>query len=142
MSEAAQTNPDGDPCQGKLHPSAEIGLVLFNRGEYFDAHEALETVWRDERGEIRELYRGILQVAVAYHHLLRGNYAGTIKMFSRCKPWLEPFPDVCQGINLATFRRDFYLVEAQVIRLGPGRLANFNRNLLRPIEFIPTRAIE
>ena len=29
------------------------GLELLNRGEYFEAHEAIEAAWRAEPGEIR-----------------------------------------------------------------------------------------
>jgi len=38
-----------------------------------------EMAWRQETGPIRELYRGILQVSVAYYHLLHKNYAGARK---------------------------------------------------------------
>jgi len=37
-----------EECQGTLHPKAIEGLRLFNDGEYFEAHEELETAWRDE----------------------------------------------------------------------------------------------
>ncbi|HRQ33635.1 MAG TPA: DUF309 domain-containing protein, partial [Anaerolineales bacterium] len=63
-----------DERYAPLHPSAIEGLRLFNNGKYFEAHEALETAWLEERGKIRDLYRGILQVGVAYLHITRGNY--------------------------------------------------------------------
>jgi uncharacterized protein len=49
-------------CMGALPPLALRGLELFNQGEYFEAHEALELAWREETGPVRELYRGILQI--------------------------------------------------------------------------------
>lgn len=128
--------PQPDPCAEKLHPRAIEGLRLFNAGEYFEAHEALELAWRQERGSIRELYRGILQVGVAYHHILNNNYQGAYKMFRRCRPWLAPFPDRCGGINVEKLRRDSQAVEAELVRLGAKRLAYLNRALLRPVEFI------
>jgi predicted metal-dependent hydrolase len=111
------------------------GLELFNRGEYFEAHEELELAWRDEPGPVRELYRGILQIAVAYYHILRGNYAGAVKMFHRSQTWLSPFPDQCCGIDLAGFRADYRKVEAALARLGPQGLSRFDRGLLKPIRY-------
>ncbi|MBE3144354.1 MAG: DUF309 domain-containing protein [Planctomycetes bacterium] len=69
-------------CQDVLLAGVVEGLRLFNSGEYFQAHEVLEDVWREERRPIRELYRGILQVAVAYYHLNRGNLIGARKNVS------------------------------------------------------------
>lgn len=126
--------PD-DICRGRLHPHAVEGLRLFNAGEYFEAHEALELTWRGETGPIRDLYRGILQVGVAYYHILKGNYLGARKMFRRCHPWLAPFPATCRGINVEKLRQDARAVEAQLIRLGAERLAHLKPSLLQPVDF-------
>ena len=56
-------------CDGTLHPRALTGLILFNEGKYFEAHEELEAAWRDERGKVRELYQGILEAGVTYLHI-------------------------------------------------------------------------
>src|SRR5512146_328901 len=122
-------------CQGELPGQVLAGLELFNRGEYFEAHEVLEAAWRAEQGPVRELYRGILQIAVAYYHLLRGNYVGAVKMFLRSRTWLGPFPDRCRGIDLGSFRQDYGRVEAQLARLGPERIQHFDRGLLKPIQY-------
>ena len=122
-------------CQAALPPIVIHGLDLFNQGEYFEAHEVLETAWRAERGPIRELYRGILQIAVAYYHALRGNYVGSLKMFLRSRTWLDPFPQQCQGIDLAGFREDFQRVEETVRSLGPEGMAQLDCSLLKPIHY-------
>jgi uncharacterized protein len=122
-------------CSTPLHPEALHGLHLFNAGEYFEAHEALETAWRDEHGPIRDLYRGILQVGVAYYHIQRGNYRGARKMFQRCRQWLDPFPACCCGIDLAGLRRDFMAVEERLIRLGPRRIELMSTMHFQPITY-------
>jgi uncharacterized protein len=122
-------------CQGKLPEQVMSGLELFNQGEYFEAHEVLEAAWRAEPGPVRELYRGILQIAVAYYHLLRGNYIGAVKMFLRSRTWLSPFPDQCRGIDLGRFRQDYGQVEETLRRLGPDHLRHFDRGLLKPIRY-------
>ncbi len=122
-------------CDGSLHPSALLGLRLFNAGEYFEAHEALETAWRDETGPIRDLYRGILQVGVGYYHIQRGNYIGARKLFRRCWQWLEPFPEVCRGIQVGKLRRDARQVEELLVRMGPDALTYFAERPFQPVEF-------
>jgi len=126
-------------CEGDLHPLALKGIQFYNAGDYFMAHEELELAWREERGAIRDVYRGILQVGLGYYHILRMNYPGAVKMFQRCRQWLDPFPDTCRGINLERLRSDFLLAEAALLRLGPQRLAHFDRSLLKPIEFIASK---
>jgi predicted metal-dependent hydrolase len=119
-----------------LHPDAKIGINLFNQREYFNAHEALEKAWREEQGPTRNLYRGILQVAVAYFHIQRFNYLGARKMLLRCRQWLAPFPRTCLGINLEQFTEDYLKVEASLISLGEKDINLFDFSLLKPIPLI------
>ena len=123
-------------CQASPHAQVIKGLELYNAREYFECHEVLENAWRAEKGPIRELYRGILQVAVGYYHIQRGNYIGARKMFNRCRRWLAPFPDTCQGIDLAGLRRDMQAVEEAIVRLGPDRIAYFDSNLFKPVDYV------
>jgi hypothetical protein len=52
---------------------------LFNGGDYWLAHEALETVWRSiiEEKEAR-VWQGLIQAAAALLHQARGNRHGTV----------------------------------------------------------------
>ncbi len=122
-------------CRGNLPAQVIAGLELFNRGAYFEAHEVLELAWRAETAPVRELYRGILQVGVAYYHIQRGNYRGALKMFRRASGWLAPFPDECCGINLGHLRASAARVEAVLRRLGPDRIAFFDTSLFQPIHY-------
>lgn len=122
-------------CQGEPHPLALKGIQFFNAHQYFEAHEELELAWREETGAVRDVYRGILQVGLAYYHILRGNYPGARKMFLRCRGWLEPYPPACRGIDVETLRQDFSRAEAELLRLGPEHIAEFNQILMRPVLF-------
>jgi hypothetical protein len=122
-------------CQGQLPPHAIEGLRLFNAGEYFEAHEALESAWREETGQIRRLYQGILEAAVTYLHIQRGNYVGAVKVYGRSMKWLGPWPNVCCGVNVGKLRADLDQVIAEVQRLGPERIAEFDPSLLKPVEW-------
>lgn len=112
-----------------LSVDARLGIDLFDRGLYFEAHEALETAWRAEVDPVRELYRGILQVGLAYLHIQRGNYPGAVKMFQRSYQWLDPFPAVCCGIHVGQFRRDYRVVESRLLMLGKERMDQLDRGL-------------
>ena len=129
------TDLENDLCNASLHPQAAQGLRLFNAGEYFEAHEALEDAWKEEKGNIRELYRGILQIAVVYLHVTRRNYNGAVKVYARSQRWLKDWPDVCRGIQVAKLRRDAETVIAEVKRLGMERISEFNNSLLQPVQW-------
>ena len=120
-------------CQGKLPPHAKEGLRLFNAGEYFEAHEALELAWREETGQVRRLYQGILETAVTYLRIQRGNYVGAVKVYDRSMKWLRMWPDICCGVNVGKLRADLDQVIAEVQRLGPERIAEFDQSLLKPV---------
>lgn len=120
-------------CDVPLHPQAAEGLRLFNAGEYFEAHEALEDAWNAEKGKVRDLYRGILQTAVVYLHITRGNYPGAVKVYARSQRWLKDWPEVCRGIEVGKLRRDAEAVINEVKRLGLEKISQFDKSLLRHI---------
>lgn len=50
---------------------------LFNAGDYWAAHEALETVWRSIiKDDAARVWQGLIQAAAALLHLERGNRHG------------------------------------------------------------------
>ncbi len=122
-------------CQGSPHPLALKGIQFFNAHKYFEAHEELELAWRDEHDAVRDVYRGILQIGLAYYHILRGNFPGARKMFLRCRSWLEPYPPSCRGIDVETLRQDYSRAEAELLRLGPEHIGEFNQIFMRPVLF-------
>ena len=92
-------------CREPMSPLGLEGLELFNQGRFFEAHEVLEHAWMAEGDAAGRLYRVLLQLAVAYHHLREDNRRGASKMLLRIRPWLDPLPDRCRGVDLATVRR-------------------------------------
>jgi uncharacterized protein len=59
------------------------GIQLFNRGEFFEAHEALEDVWRAASAEEKKFLQGLVQLAVAFHHYSTGNRVGMRSVLDR-----------------------------------------------------------
>ena len=132
-------SPD-DPCNAPLHPQAAQGLRLFNAGHYFEAHEALEDAWNAEEGKVRELYRGILQIAVVYLHITRGNYAGAVKVYGRSQRWMKDWPNICRGIQVEELRRNAANVMSKIQRLGEAHISEFDSSSLKPISWTEKRA--
>ena len=122
-------------CSAPLHPRAAQGLRLFNAGEYFESHEALEEAWNAETGKVRDLYRGILQIAVVYLHITRRNYNGAVKVYDRSQKWLRDWPEVCRGIEVGKLRKDAETAINEVIRLGMENISQFDHSLLKPVQW-------
>ena len=127
--------PPMSDCRGILHPQAREGLLLFNAGKYFEAHEALEDAWNAEEDDARNLYRGILQIAVTYLHITRGNYSGALKVYQRSKKWLDGLPDVCKGVQIGELRFDAEKVIEDLQRLGPDNIKEFDHGLFKPVKW-------
>ena len=47
-------------------------LNLFNKHEWYEAHDAFEEIWNSVDGDERQVIQGILQVSVSQFHLSKG----------------------------------------------------------------------
>lgn len=123
-------------CGEPLPPLAVEGVAKFNAGEYYPQHDLFEEQWVNTPGAVRDLYRAVLQVGVAYYQIERGNYRGALKMLLRSVQWLTILPDVCQGINVQQLREDSYRVRAELERMNPADIAQFDRSLLKSVQMV------
>ena len=108
------------------------GIDLLNRGEYFEAHEVIEAVWRAEPGEIRVLYQGILQVAVVYYHITRQNYVGARKVIKRAISNLSPFTENTL-IDVPEIIRNLNSLDNNLETRHPGKSVDYSQVLLKPV---------
>jgi predicted metal-dependent hydrolase len=68
-----------DDWPERLPPEFYTALSELNRGEYYRCHETLEALWIPEKRTVRELYQGVLQIAVGCYHLTaRANWVGAV----------------------------------------------------------------
>ena len=80
-------------------------FVLFNRAEYFEAHDVLEDLWLpDRRGPNGDFYKGLIQLAGAFVHLQKNRLRPADALFKLAEKTLEPYPDVHEQLNLAAVR--------------------------------------
>jgi hypothetical protein len=83
--------------EGSLGP----GVKLFNRGSFFQAHEAWEAVWLKEEGAEKLFVQGLIQCAAAIVHAERGNIDGCTAMFAKAREKLIDAPKIHRGIDVA-----------------------------------------
>ncbi len=82
------------------------GVELFNRGEFFAAHEEMEeamNLLEDETSDW-EFYLGLLRAAVANHKLEQGELSSARLHLRAALKFLEAYPDRHRGIKLREFR--------------------------------------
>jgi len=66
-------------------------MSAFEAGAFFEAHEILEAFWVGYRDDDRDFYRGLIQAAVALHHLGGGNKVGAASVAARARGNLAPY---------------------------------------------------
>jgi predicted metal-dependent hydrolase len=82
------------------HPDLHRGIELFNAGRFYEAHEALEDVWRESTGERKLFLQGLVQLAVGFHHYTMDNVVGAESVLKRGLGNLVAYPDECEGIDV------------------------------------------
>jgi len=124
------------PCDESPPRLLRQGVEQFNRREFFDQHETLEDLWRDEPRPVRALYQGILQIGVALHHVQRRNHHGAVYMLTRGSTYLRPFAPACQCVDVADLLAQAARILVEVERLGPDRLDEFNWALAPRVRWV------
>ncbi|HEU5162492.1 MAG TPA: DUF309 domain-containing protein [Thermoanaerobaculia bacterium] len=77
------------------------GVELFNRGSFWEAHEAWEELWLRAGPEIRLFVQGLIQLAAAWHHVGRGNRRGAERLFRSGLEKLAPYRPLYAGIDVS-----------------------------------------
>jgi predicted metal-dependent hydrolase len=140
------SGPFGRERCGEPPPRAVLaGIEELNRGLYFEQHETLEELWKDESDDSRYLYQGILLVGVGLYHLERDNYAGATTKLRRGVELLEWFRPSCQGVDVEALVADATRLLAAVEALGRERLSEVDRSLYPRVHLVegwPSQADE
>jgi predicted metal-dependent hydrolase len=96
------------------------GLDAYDRGDFFLAHELLEPAWMGtaDLGE-RELYQGLIKLAAAFVHGVRGNPTGIARNLDGARSRLAAARDagVTGGIDLDEL---IAAVDDRIERLADG----------------------
>jgi uncharacterized protein len=85
-----------------MNAGLEQGIDLFNRGDYWEAHEAWEQEWMpDRKSPDAGFYKGLIQVAAGCLHYTRRNRRGAINKWRSGADYLRPYLPSHQGVVLS-----------------------------------------
>lgn len=76
------------------------GIRLFNEEYFFEAHEHLEGLWREERGPSRAFLQGLIQICAGFHHFQNGNLIGAVALLKRGADKVRRYPSPHMGIDV------------------------------------------
>ena len=84
-------------------PRYLAGIVLFNQGDFFEAHEVWESLWMDTTGEEKKFIQGLIQAAVGLCHFCNGNLRGAAKLYRSSRDYMTPYGPSYWGLNQDQF---------------------------------------
>jgi len=76
-------------------------LALVRAGDGFAAHEVLEELWRAAAPGERNLYQGLVHVAVATYQERRANAVGRRRQLEKAVRRLSPYAPAYEGLDVA-----------------------------------------
>ena len=100
--------------------------LLFNHHLFFEVHEVLEPQWMQEQGEVKKFLQGLIQVAVAFYHLGRGNLAGARSLLHEGLMKISPHSPACLGVELRDFIAGLEKCQQVISGLSPETYKQFS----------------
>ena len=101
-------------------------MELIRRGEFFAAHEELETAWRAAPPGERDFYQGLVHVAVAWYQAGRGNRVGCERQLAKAERRLIPYAPTHECVDVAAVLEQVRAAASRVrggsLELPPPRL--------------------
>ena len=84
-----------------MNEKLAAGLDLLRNGDFFEAHEVFEELWRAAPTEDRDFYQGLVHVAVAWHQADRRNRTGCERQLEKARRRLAPYAPTYAGVDVA-----------------------------------------
>jgi len=78
----------------------EKGLNEYEKGDYFEAHEAWEDLWSDYNFPDRKFIQGLIQLSVSFVHLRNGNMIGARNLLKKCQQKFSDYKGIHRQINI------------------------------------------
>ncbi|WP_161635985.1 DUF309 domain-containing protein [Desulfonatronovibrio hydrogenovorans] len=71
----------------------------FNNKAFYACHETLEELWLADKSSQRDVYKGILQIAVALFHMERNNIRGAMRLLESGTGLIRSFEPEWSGLD-------------------------------------------
>ena len=82
------------------------GLDCYHSGQFFEAHEYWEELWRPADGDDRILLQSLIQLTVAFCHRQRGNDRGYRSLLTKSMERLNTLPSDSNGVRIAPLKQN------------------------------------
>ncbi|MAP70490.1 MAG: hypothetical protein CMG22_01140 [Candidatus Marinimicrobia bacterium] len=105
----------------KMSELFQRGLDEYDKGEYFEAHEAWEDLWSDYNFPDRKFVQGLIQLSVSFVHLGNGNLTGAKNLLKKCQQKFEDYNGMHRDINLSDLKSSIEAVEIVYSELNDCR---------------------
>jgi predicted metal-dependent hydrolase len=115
--------------------SLRSGIELFNRREFYEAHEAWEAGWIDELSDDRLLLQGLIQVAAGFYKLQCASPSGTVKLLDAGLAKLRPYVGNSRGVDLQRLLLEVERWRAQAEELVAQKRADFDPSQFPKIRY-------
>lgn len=92
-----------EPASQTYDPRYLAGIVLFNRGDFFEAHEVWESLWMDTSSPEKKFYQGLIQAAVGLCHFCNGNLRGAAKLYRSSRDYMMRYGSPFLGLDQDKF---------------------------------------
>ncbi|MBP9733403.1 MAG: DUF309 domain-containing protein [Candidatus Omnitrophica bacterium] len=102
---------------GRWNPLFFEGIELFNKKEFFKAHEEWEKLWMATAKDdaLSDFYKAMIQAAAVFEHIRRHNLRGAAGLLATCLPILERYAPRTQGLDVAALIADLEQARHQVL---------------------------
>src|SRR5262245_9923304 len=124
-------------------PRYLAGVVLFNRRDFFEAHEVWESLWLSpDVGVDRRFVQGLIQAAVGLYHFATGNLRGAKKLYGTARAYMEAYPSPYLGLDHTAFWQSMEHSFAGLLTAGdPPTGVELNEALVPTIGLDPAPAV-
>ncbi|MEM0444955.1 MAG: DUF309 domain-containing protein [Nitrososphaerota archaeon] len=88
-----------------------LAVSLFNDERFWEAHEALEQVWRNKAGEEREVLSGLIKLSAAFVHAQKGRGENSLRMLQSALNHLSRWSrERYYNVNVEALRKELELL--------------------------------
>ncbi|ARV62522.1 hypothetical protein BZZ01_31310 [Nostocales cyanobacterium HT-58-2] len=102
------------------------GVEQFNAGQYYACHDTLEALWIEATEPEKTFYQGILQIAVALHHLSNRNLRGAAILLGEGSNRLRRYPLDYGGIDVDELLSQSAALLRALQHIEPEKIAALN----------------
>ncbi len=122
-------------------PRYLAGILLFNEGDFFGAHEVWEDLWSESHGDERRFVQGLIHAAVGLCHFGNGNLAGAVKLYRSSRDYMRLCGSPFLGLDVDAFWHQMDRCFAPLLAdAGPDRSLRPQEDLLPTIILDPPPA--